>query len=164
MSRWIPFQLISGWDPTSDTLYENREVKFAWDIMIGLGQMLPMFGQVFGSLNQLYEDYDKRVTEAYEDRLEAEQAILDIQDERLELVKVGSEEATEFEEKILEALVQKEQEAIDELTAINDSITDANSKLLSTLQDKLDKLREQRENEKTEEDLTEKERRLAYFR
>jgi vacuolar-type H+-ATPase subunit I/STV1 len=126
--------------------------------------MLPMFGQVFGSLNQLYEDYDKRVTEAYEDRLEAEQAILDIQDERLELVKVGSEEATEFEEKILEALIQKEQEAIDELAAINESITDANSKLLSTLQDKLDKLREQRENEKTEEELGEKERRLAYFR
>lgn len=164
MSRWIPFQLISGWDPTTDTLYENREVKFAWDLLIGFGQMMPMFGQVFGSLNQLYEDYDKRVTEAYEDRLEAEQAILDIQDERLELVKVGSEEATEFEEKILEALIQKEQEAIDELTAINDSITDANSKLLSTLQDKLDKLREQRENEKMEEELGEKERRLAYFR
>lgn len=164
MSRWIPFQLISGWDPTSDTLYENREVKFAWDLLIGFGQMMPMFGQVFGSLNQLYEDYDKRVTEAYEDRLEAEQAILDIQDERLELVKVGSEEATEFEEKILEALVQKEQEAIDELTSINESITDANSKLLSTLQDKLDKLREQRENEKMEEELGEKERRLAYFR
>lgn len=164
MSRWIPFQLISGWDPTSDTLYENREVKFAWDLLIGFGQMMPMFGQVFGSLNQLYEDYDKRVTEAYEDRLEAEQAILDIQDERLELVKVGSEEATEFEEKILEALVQKEQEAIDELTSINESITDANSKLLSTLQDKLDKIREQRENEKMEEELGEKERRLAYFR
>jgi hypothetical protein len=61
-------------------------------------------------------------------------------------------------------MIQKEQEQIDELTRLNDAITDANSKLISTLQDNLDKMRQDRENEKKEEELGEKERRLAYLR
>jgi hypothetical protein len=91
-------------------------------------------------------------------------AILDIEDERLELVKIGAEEATEFEQKILDALIQKEQEQIEELSRLNDAITNANSKLISTLQKNLDQIRQDRENEKREEELGEKERRLAYLR
>lgn len=164
-SRWNPFQLISGWDPTSDSLYENRGVKMAFDLLISAIGMLPMgLGTFGGQLNQLYEDYDKRVQEAYEDRLAAEMAILDIEDQRLELVKIGAEEATEFEQKVLDALVQKEQEQIEELSRLNDAITDANSKLISTLQKNLDQIRQDRENEKKEEELGEKERRLAYLR
>jgi hypothetical protein len=35
--------------------------------------MAPMgLGSFFGSLNQLYEDYDSRVQKSYEDRLAAE--------------------------------------------------------------------------------------------
>ena len=165
-SRFNPFSLISGWDPTSDTLYENREVKMLWDIIIGLGEAFAPLGTgtFFSQINQLYEDYDKRVQEAYEDRLAAEQALLDLEDQRIELVKVGSEEATEFEQKLLDSLIQKEQEAIDELSRLNESVTEANQKLLSTLQNNLDKIRQERENEKKEEELGEKERRLAYLR
>ena len=165
-SRWNPFMLISGWDPLSDTLYENREVKMLWDIIIGLGEAFAPLGTgvFFSQLNQLYEDYDQRVQQSYEDRLAAEQALLDIEDERLELVKVGSNEATQFEDKVLQALIQKEQEAIDELSRLNDAVTTANQKLMSTLQDNLSKIRQDRENEKKEEELGEKERRLAYLR
>ena len=166
LSRINPFALISGWDPSSDTLYENREVKFLWDIIIGLGEAFAPLGTgtFFSQLNQLYEDYDKRVQQSYEDRLEAEQALLDIEDERLELVKIGADEATEFEQKLLDSLIQKEQQAIDELSRLNEAVTEANQKLLSTLQDNLDKIRQDRENERTEEELGEKERRLAYLR
>ncbi len=165
-SRWNPFMLISGWDPLSDTLYENREVKMLWDIIIGLGEAFAPLGTgtFFSQLNQLYEDYDQRVQQSYEDRLAAEQALLDIEDERLELVKVGADEATQFEDKVLQALIQKEQEAIDELSRLNDAVTTANQKLMSTLQDNLSKIRQDRENEKKEEELGEKERRLAYLR
>lgn len=165
-SRWNPFMLISGWDPLSDTLYENREVKMLWDIIIGLGEAFAPLGTgtFFSQLNQLYEDYDQRVQQSYEDRLAAEQALLDIEDERLELVKVGADETTQFEDKVLQALIQKEQEAIDELSRLNDAVTTANQKLMSTLQDNLSKIRQDRENEKKEEELGEKERRLAYLR
>jgi hypothetical protein len=50
------------------------------------------------------------------------------------------------------------------LSRLNDSVTEANQKLLSTLQSNLDKIRQDRENEKKEEELGEKERRLAYLR
>jgi hypothetical protein len=43
-SRWNPFSLISGWDPTTDTIYENRSVKFAWDLIIGFGEAFAPFG------------------------------------------------------------------------------------------------------------------------
>jgi hypothetical protein len=43
-SRWNPFSLISGWDPLSDTLYENRDVKMLWDIIIGLGEAFAPLG------------------------------------------------------------------------------------------------------------------------
>ena len=166
MSRLNPFQFISGWDPSSDTLYENRTMKLVWDAAIGAASaFLPMgLGAFAEQLNQLYEDYDSRVQEAYEDRIAAEEAIAQIEDERLELVKFGSEEATSFEQQVLDALIQKEQEQIDELSRLNDSITDANSKLISTLQNNLEKIRQDRENEKKEEELGEKERRLAYLR
>jgi hypothetical protein len=165
MSVYNPFHLISGWNPETDALFENREVKMLWDIMIGAMGMLPMGLGAFGQqLNQLYEDYDKRVQEAYEDRLAAEMAILDIEDERLELVKVGSEETVEFQDKVMEAMVQKEQEQIDELNRLNEAITEANSKLISTLQTNLEQIRQDRENEKKEEELTEKQRRLSYLR
>ena len=165
-SRWNPFMLISGWDPLSDTLYENREVKMLWDIIIGLGEAFAPLGTgtFFSQLNQLYEDYDQRVQQSYEDRLAAEQALLDIEDERLELVKVGADEATQFEDKVLQAFIQKEQQVIDELSRLNDAVTTANQKLMSTLQDNLSKIRQDRENEKKEEELGEKERRLAYLR
>ncbi len=165
-SRLNIFKYISGWDPLSDTLYENRDVKFIWDVVIGAGEAFNIMGTgaFFSQLNQLYEDYDSRVQKSYEDRLAAEQALLDIEDERLELVKIGAEEATEFEQKVLDSILQKEQEAIDELSRLNDAVTEANQKLISTLQDNLEKIRQERENERTEEELGEKERRLAYLR
>ena len=165
-SRYSIFSLISGWDPSTDTMYENRSMKFAWDLFIGFGSAFaPMgLGSLFSSLNQLYEDYDQRVQNSYEDRLAAEQAILDIEDERLELVKKGQEETVQFEEKVMEAFMQQQQEQIEELTRLNDAIADANSKLIDTLKSNLDKMRQERENEKTEEELGEKERRLAYLR
>ena len=165
-SRFNPFILLSGWDPTSDTLYENREPKFIFDLVIGAGEAVNFMGTgaFFSQINQLYEDYDSRVQKSYEDRLAAEQALLDIEDQRVELVKIGSDEATRFEQKLLDAMIQKEQEAIDELTRLNEAVTDANSKLMNTLKDNLDKIRQDRENEKKEEELGEKERRLAYLR
>jgi hypothetical protein len=49
------------------------------------------------------------------------------------------------------------------LSNINDSITDANSRLIESMQSSLDKYRQNRDNEKTEEELADKQRRLAYL-
>ena len=52
---------------------------------------------------------------------------------------------------------------IDKLSEINDSINDTNSKILESMQEQIDEYRQNRDNEKTEEEIADKQRRLAYL-
>jgi hypothetical protein len=61
-------------------------------------------------------------------------------------------------------LISIQQKEIDSLSAINDSINDAQEKLISKMQEQIDDARQLRENEKTERELADKETRLAYLR
>jgi hypothetical protein len=49
------------------------------------------------------------------------------------------------------------------LSEINDSITDSSSRLLDSMQEQIDEYRKNRDNQKTEEEIAEKQRRLAYL-
>ena len=64
----------------------------------------------------------------------------------------------------MEALVHEREQEIEELQKINDTINDANTKLMESIRSNLDKMRQDRENEKTEEELRAKENRLAYMK
>jgi hypothetical protein len=68
-----------------------------------------------------------------------------------------------LESQIKEALENERQKEIDKLSEINDSINDTNSRLLEAMQDSIDKYRQDRDNEKIEEELADKQRRLAYL-
>ena len=94
---------------------------------------------------------------------EASDGMEDALDDRLELYKLGEDEYFDLESQILEAIKQQRQDEIDELSAINDSINDANSKLLDSLQSSIDQYRQDRDNERTEEEIEDKQRRLAYL-
>lgn len=108
-----------------------------------------------------YIDHLERIQDAMDD---AEDSLDDIIDEIQDLKDEGKDEYSSFEEKVMDAYVQREQEKIDTLTDLDTDITNANSKLLSSIQSNLDKIRQERNNQKTEESLAEKERRLAYLR
>jgi hypothetical protein len=49
------------------------------------------------------------------------------------------------------------------LSEINDSINDANTELIEAINSSIDKQRQDRDNERTEEELAEKQRRLLYL-
>ena len=49
------------------------------------------------------------------------------------------------------------------LSLIDESINDANSKLIDSIQSNLDKIRQERQNEETEQSIEDNERRLAYL-
>ena len=68
------------------------------------------------------------------------------------------------EEKVLDILVDVREKEIERLENINDSINDGNDRLMKSIQNSIDKMRRDRDNEKTEETLAEKERRLAYLK
>jgi len=60
-------------------------------------------------------------------------------------------------------LISQRQEEIDKLSEINESINDTNSKILESMQEQIDEYRQNRDNEKTEEEIADKQRRLAYL-
>ena len=80
-----------------------------------------------------------------------------------EIYEIGKEEYLTLEDRIHGAIIATEQEKIDALTNINDSINNANSKMLDKLQRSIDESRRIRENQEREEEITKMERRLAYL-
>jgi hypothetical protein len=68
-----------------------------------------------------------------------------------------------LENALKEAVEWSYQEEIDKLSQINDSINDTNTRLINSIQKQVNKIRQDRENEKREEELQEKQRRLMYL-
>lgn len=109
------------------------------------------------------KDYISQLEEIESKMDDAEDALDDIIDEIEELKKVGKDEYDDLESRVLDALVAREQEKIDKLSLIDESINDANSKLIDSIQSNLDKIRQDRQNEETEQSIEDNERRLAYL-
>ena len=70
----------------------------------------------------------------------------------------------DFEQKVYDAIVNQQQQLIDDYQDLSDKINDSNSKILDSIQRSIDLQRQIRDNTQTEEDINEKEARLAYLR
>jgi DNA replication protein DnaD len=95
--------------------------------------------------------------------IESEEALNDIEDQVDEIKDRGKEETSELYNQIKEGLVQSRQEEIDRLQSINDSIQEAQQSLVDKIQEQIDDQRQARENEKAENDIADKEARLAFL-
>ena len=109
------------------------------------------------------EDYVSQLEEWFDSLEEAEDALWDIEDAVQEIKERGEEEYFDMENSIKEALTQSYQDEIDKLSQINDSINDTNSSLLDAIQKSIDKQRKDRDNQRTEDELAEKQRQLLYL-
>ena len=120
-----------------------------------------------GSTNEKFtqglEDYIGKLEEQQKLIEEEQDAIAEIEDAIKEIRDQGKDEYFNLESQIKEALQHARQDEIDKLSAINESINDSNSRLIDAMQSSIDKYRQDRENEKTEEELSDKQRRLAYL-
>lgn len=72
--------------------------------------------------------------------------------------------AFDFYDQVRQLVVEAYQRQIDNLTEVSDSINEANSKIIDGIQETLDLERQERENEKTEESLGDKQAQLAYLK
>ena len=135
--------------------WEDNTIEIDW------GKIDEVTDTELGDRIDEYIGHLERIQDAMDD---AEDSLDDIIDEIKDLKDEGKDEYSSFEQKVMDAYIQREQEKIDVLSDLDSNITDANSKLLSSIQSSLDKIRQERDNQKTEEDLAEKERRLAYLR
>lgn len=135
--------------------WEDNTIEIDW------GKIDEVTDTELGDRIDEYIGHLERIQDAMDD---AEDSLDDIIDEIQDLKDEGKDEYSSFEQKVMDAYIQREQEKIDALSDLDSNITDANSKLLSSIQSSLDKIRQERANQKAEEDLAEKERRLAYLR
>lgn len=95
---------------------------------------------------------------------EAQDALEEIEDSIIEIIDTQLEARIELITTLKDALVEKYQMQIDELSELNNTINDSNDKILSGIQESIDLERQIRDNTKTEEDIAEKEARLAFLR
>ena len=114
--------------------------------------------------NHLVNDIGPKLEGFQSDIEEANDNLKDAKNALEDMLELGKEAYLGLEQRVYEALISREQEKIDKLSQINGSINDANGDLIDTIQSNLSKIRQDRENQKTEDDITTKERRLAYLR
>lgn len=160
----LPFYPAFHYDRKKERMVENPWVYNIYTLLLDLGALLPMIGGFFPVIKSLMEDNKKRMEEMDAEISDARDRLEELEKEQLELNTQYMEDQIELERLVMDSIIEKQQEEIDKLSLLNDAITDANAKLIETLNNNLEKIREQRENEKKEEELGEKERRLAYLR
>lgn len=115
-------------------------------------------------LGSAVEAYVSRLEELQDQFEEVDKTVEDMQDAIDELKKTQMQDYLDFEQSVYDALVNAQQKLIDEYQSLSDSIADSNSKILDNLQESIDLERQIRDNTKTEEDINEKEARLAFLR
>ena len=115
-------------------------------------------------LGSAVEAYVSRLEELQDQFEEVDKTVEDMQDTINELKKSQMQDYLDFEQSVYDALVNAQQKLIDEYQNLSDSIADSNSKILDNLQESIDLERQIRDNTKTEEDINEKEARLAFLR
>lgn len=109
------------------------------------------------------EDYVSQLEEWFDSLEEAEDKLNDIEDRIEEVKELGKEEYLDFENTVKDAIAFAYQEEIDKLSEINESINDTNSQLIDAISKQVNRIRQQRENERTEQELQEKQRQLLYL-
>lgn len=87
--------------------------------------------------------------------------LMEINNQVAELAKTYQDAYITGLNSIKDALVEVRQKEIDKLSDLNDTINDSNSRMFDAIQKAIDDERQSRENDKTEEDIANKEKRLA---
>ena len=116
------------------------------------------------NLGSAIEAYISRLEELQGQIEDIDTQIEDFKDKVTELQKEGMQDYLDFEQKVYDAIVNQQQQLIDNYQDLSDKINDSNSKILDSIQRSIDLQRQIRDNTKTEEDINEKEARLAYLR
>lgn len=110
------------------------------------------------------EDYISELERIQESMDEASDAIADIDKDLKELKDTGKDEYDKLEQEVFDAYVHNIESQIDSLEDTYEAMAKANSDILDKMQESLSKTRQNKENQETEENISETERRIAYLR
>jgi len=110
------------------------------------------------------EAYISRLEELQEQFEEVRDKLWDIEDQIEELREEAIENYLTFEDRVMDALVDSYQRQIDEYSTLSDQIKEQTDAIIKGIQDDVALSRQIRDNTKKEEDIADKEARLAYLR
>ena len=133
---------------------EDLTIEIDWDLVTSITDK-DEGGKVKDYLSKL-EDFQSKYDDMIEQLEEIEDTIQDIRER-------GKDQYNTLEERVRDALIKQIQDKIDELQDVDKAINDTNQKLFDSMQETLSMQRQKRDNAKTEEELTDKEKRLAYL-
>lgn len=133
----------------------DRTIEINWDKIEGI-QDKDTYDKV-SELVSKAEDIQSKIDAA-------EDAIEDIKDQMKELQERYVQEYVDFEKRVLDAVVNKYQEQIDNLSELNDILNDSNTNILNSIREEVDLQRQIRDNTDTEKQISDMEARLAYLR
>lgn len=109
------------------------------------------------------EEYIDALEENIDAIDEAEEAIDSAETAIQDLIDSWKETAADFEREIYDALVEAREKDIEEMESISDALDEAASNLVSAIQEEINDRRQERDNKETEEDILDKEKRLAFL-
>ncbi len=135
--------------------FENNMIQINWDKINKVSDE---------TLGGRIEQFIEKLENAESEFENAFDSIEDIYDTVQDIYNDSRQNYLDFENRVLEAVVNQYQLEIDRLTEIDNSINDSNSKLLDSIQKSIDAQRQARQNAETEENLTDKLNQLLYKR
>ena len=114
-----------------------------------------------GEAVEAYISYLENISGELED---AQDALIDIEDKIIAIVDEQLEARNDLTTTLRDALIEQYQNEIDKLSELNDTINESNSSILNGIQESVDLSRQIRDNTETEQDIAEKEAKLAFLR
>lgn len=145
------FKSVRQYAAWNDT---DRTIEIDWDAINEVKDSET--GDLINEYVKKLEDFQSK----YDEQIEA---LEDIEDAVQEIKERGREEYISLEDRVRDALIKQIQDKIDELQSVEEAINDTNQRLFDSISETLDQQRQQRDNAKTEDELTDKEKRLAYL-
>lgn len=145
-----------AWDVTQYANYNQKTntIEIDWDAIDKVTDE---------TKGKAIEDYIKRLEELQKELEGIDTNILDIEAEIDEVNRRSMDNYLDLEQRVYDALVQQRQEIIDAYSSLNDTLNDTNDRILNDLREQIDLERQIRDNTKTEQDIADKEARLAYL-
>ena len=134
--------------------WSDRTLEIDWDAIDQI---------VDGELYKHVKDLISEAEEIQGKMDDAEDAIQDIKNQIQELENIWRDTYVDFEKRVLDALVKSYQQVIDNYSTLNDTINNSNNEILEAIQHEIDLERQIRDNTETEQDISDKEARLAYL-
>ena len=148
---------FSSWGVTKYASYDfkTNTIKIDWEAINKIKDE---------DLGSAVEEYISKLEEYSESYEEALDTIESNTDETRELQSKYISDYLELEQRVYDAIVEDRQRQIDEFSSLSDTLSEANERIISSLQESIDLERQIRDNTKTEEEINDMEARLAYLR